>query len=138
MKKFCHHCGKEVIVGAKFCSSCGCNLNSLANTPAPPAAPPKPRSQFEPFAAGGSDDDDDDSYIDKMTHLDIRQDGLQVEITRDRPLGESVGSLVAAAMQSGPLLNPDPARPPQYNDSKVFMEEFRKEAGTRGPANGKE
>lgn len=126
MQKFCHHCGKQVVIGANFCMGCGTNLNSLANTPNTSAAKP---SQFTPFAAG-ADDDDDDSYLDKMQHLNIRQNSLQVEIIPDRPQGETMQSLVAGVLRGGgpPILEPD--RPPQYTNNAQFLADFQKEGGT--------
>jgi hypothetical protein len=38
MSMFCHQCGKEVLEGARFCSSCGTNLTSR-QAPAVPAGP---------------------------------------------------------------------------------------------------
>ncbi len=134
MQKFCHSCGKQLTVGAKFCTECGTNLSSLANipTPAPPAAHAQTRqSQFVPFAVGTDNDDDDgDSYLDKLQSAPVRQNELHVEIVKDRPLGESVGALVSQAMQGGGAPISDPARPPQYTDGSQFLADFRKEAGT--------
>lgn len=132
MQKFCHNCGKQLAVGANFCSSCGVSLSSLTNKP-PTAATEPSTSQFPPFVVGkGSDDDDDDSYLDRMTHVDIRQSELQVEIIKDRPLGESVGALISQAIQSSGPPTIEPARPPlpTSKDNKAFLEEFKKEAGT--------
>lgn len=129
MQKFCHNCGKQLVVGAKFCNECGTSLSSLANTPTPtpPTKSPKP-GQFTPFAVG-RDDDDDDSYLDRLEHVDIRQSELHVEIVKDRPLGESVGALVAQALQGAAPIS-EPARPAQYTDKEVFLKDFRQEAGT--------
>lgn len=124
-QRFCHHCGKPVNIGAKFCGECGTNLLSLANAPADKASP----AQFTPFAVA-SDDDDGDGYLDKLTRAPVRQNELQVEIVRDRPLGESVGALMSQAMQgSGPPVI-DPARPAQFTDAQQFLSDFKKEAGT--------
>lgn len=127
ISKFCHNCGKQVVLGAKFCPECGTNLSSLANVPSPEPKPTK-QSQFQPFAVGS--DEDDDSYIDKMTSLNIRQNELHVEITRDRPIGESVGSLISQALQGGRPLEGEAARPPQYTNNEQFLSDFKKEAGT--------
>jgi hypothetical protein len=135
MQKFCHNCGKQVVVGAKFCNECGTNLTSLANSP----TPPKKSGQFTPIAIGGTDEDED--YIDKIAHLDIRQNELQVEIIRDRPLGESVGALFTNAVQSaqaGHTFIGEEARPAAYQDGKQYLAEFSKEAGTSGPKNGRD
>jgi hypothetical protein len=135
MQKFCHNCGKQLMVGAKFCSSCGVSLSSLSNTPSAPTNPStvvlagnnQRPAQFTPFSVGRDDEDEDDSYIDKIEHLDIRQNELHVEIVRDRPLGESIGSLItqvaAPSNESRPAL-------PNASDNKAFLQEFQKEAGT--------
>ena len=132
MQKFCHNCGKQVVVGAKFCNECGTSLSSLANSPTPaPTAKPTTTArpgQFTPFAVG-RDDDDDDSYLDRLEHVEIRQSELQVEIVKDRPLGESVGALVAQALQGAAPIS-EPARPAQYTNNEVFLKDFRQEAGT--------
>lgn len=131
VQKFCHNCGKQVIAGANFCPSCGTSLGSLSNKPEPipTNTPIRPNSQFTPFAAG-ADDDEDNSYLDKITHLEIRQNELQVEIIKDRPLGETLGSLVAQATSSKEAPIIEPARPAQYTDKEVFLKDFRQEAGT--------
>ena len=127
MQKFCHHCGTQVSAGSKFCSSCGTSLASLSATP---PAPPNNNGQFTPFAVGrnADDDEDDDAYIDKLTHLDIRQNELQVEIIKDRPIGESMGAVISQGANSKTTL--EPARPAQYTDTEKFKVDFQKEAGT--------
>jgi hypothetical protein len=131
MQKFCHSCGKQVIVGAKFCPFCGTNLSSLTAKPTPPpvavAQATRP-GQFSPFSVG--EKDEDDSYIDGLQHLDIRLSSLDVEIVRDRPLGETVGALVSQAMHSSGPPEQAQARPAQYSSQEAFMQDFRKEAGT--------
>lgn len=135
MQKFCHNCGKQLVVGAKFCNECGTSLSSLANKPTPaPTAPstaaPNKQGQFAPFAVGH--DEDDDSYLDRLDHVDIRQSELHVEIIKDRPLGESVGSLIAQVIQGGHAPEIEPARNPipTAQNSEAFLKEFRQEAGT--------
>ena len=88
--KFCHNCGKPNTAGAKFCSDCGTNLLSLAALP--------PKEQVMPVAMnrkssgrGYMEDEDDDDE----TPLVISQTALAVEIIKDRPRGESLGSVVA-------------------------------------------
>lgn len=110
---------------SKFCPECGVNLSSLSSKPEPPTN----KTSFQPFAVG-KDDDDDDSYLDTMEHLQIKQSELQVEIVKDKPLGESVGAVISQGIQAGSPPTIDEARPARYTDSKVCLEEFQKEAGT--------
>jgi len=127
MQKFCHNCGKQLVVGAKFCNECGTSLSSLSNQP----ATPDPNKQFTPVMVGrGEDDEDGDSYIDRMSHINIRQDALHVEIIKDRPLGESVGSLISQAMHAGRAPEVEASRAAPVTDSKSFLEDFKREAGT--------
>lgn len=137
MQKFCHNCGKQLTAGAKFCSSCGTSLSSLSATPAnstPPAA------TFTPILA--NEDDDGDGYIDGISHLarikNIRLAGLDVEIIKDRPIGETIGAMCAQAeMNGGPLLTSLGPREKPYEkiDQKTFLAEFQKEAGPRRATN---
>lgn len=121
--KFCHNCGKKVIEGAKFCPDCGTNLTSLASKPPVPAT-------FEPFTpkrGKNDDDDDEDEYIDRLSHANVRQTELHVEIVKDRPMGETIGSLVAQAPLGGPPIQDDVRQaPPATQD---FLSEFKREAG---------
>ena len=129
MQKFCHNCGKQLSVGAKFCAECGTSLSSLNNKPTPPEVPARP-SQFVPFAAGRDENEDDDSYLDKIDHINIRQSELQVDIIKDRPIGESVGTLIAQALQSGRPTEIEPPRSAPPIDQNAFLAEFKREAGT--------
>ena len=128
-QRYCHHCGKQVIVGARFCSACGVDLSSLAAIPAPVIASQKPQSQFVPFVVK-ADGDEDDSYLDRIEHLDIRQNALHVEIVKDKPQGETLGSVVTQGISAGtpPVL--EGSRPVQFQDKESFLKEFQQEAGT--------
>lgn len=132
MHKFCHNCGKQLVVGAKFCSDCGTSLASLdAKPPAPTPAQTsttRPHGQFTPFVVG-RDEDDDDSYLDKMDHVDIRQTELHVEIVKDRLVGETVGSVFSQGLQAGapPVIDSRPA--PQI-DRDEALKVFQQEAGS--------
>ena len=130
MQKFCHNCGKQVTVGANFCASCGTSLTSLSNTPAPPPVTQRPQGQFTPFAVGKDDDEDGSSYIDKMEHLQIRQNTLQIEIVRDNPLGVSIGNVVQQSLLAGkpPTLEGNRIAAPAV-DKAQFLQEFQQEAG---------
>jgi hypothetical protein len=133
MQKFCHNCGKQLVPDDKFCGKCGTSLSSLSNKPAPPTITPgqtRGASQFTPFVVGRDEDDDDDSYLDRLEVAPIRQHELHVEIIKDRPLGESVGALVAQALQSQGAPTVDPARPAQYANTQAYLDEFKKEAGS--------
>jgi hypothetical protein len=99
----------------------------LANTPPPKTAPPN--NSFQPFSPT-DDDAEDDGYLDRLTHAPIKQTALAVELVGNKPLGESVGSLIAQALQSGPPVHNEPDRVATPVDNKQFMEQFKKEAGT--------
>lgn len=124
MEKFCHHCGKKYIVGAKFCPECGTNLLSLSSTPATAAKAPT----FAPFVV--QSDEDGEESIDRMAHANIRQTELHVEIVKDKPQTETIG----AAMMAGASVNPQNIetikRVVAPIDEKEFLKAFRKEAGT--------
>lgn len=131
MQKFCHNCGKQMVVGAKFCPYCGTSLSSLSatptsSTPATPAA--KPQGQFAPFAVGRDDDDDEDNYIDKLQHVDIRQSELHVDIVKDRPIGETVGSVMSQPIRPESIEKSE--RPAQNQNAEDFKKSFQQEAGT--------
>lgn len=131
MQKFCHNCGKQLVVGAKFCPYCGTSLSSLSATPptAPPATPAaKPQSQFAPFAAGSDDDEDGDSRIDRLSHAPINQNELHVEIQRDRPIGETIGSVMSQAIPPSKIEKLD--RPAAFTNPDEFKKNFAQEAGT--------
>jgi hypothetical protein len=129
MQKFCHNCGKPTpTVEAKFCSYCGTSLSSLSATPTKqPAAP-----TFTPFAIDREDEDYDP--IDRLTKLDIRINKLDVEIIKDRVVGETVAGYVQEALQGAKTVDDGFSRgaPPPV-DSKEFLKEFQKEAGTARP-----
>jgi len=122
-QKFCHNCGKKLVVGDKFCSGCGTNLASLSSKPTPPPAP-----SFKPFSVT-SEEDDDDEAVDRMTHANIRQTELHVDIIKDRPMNETIGDVVKQSLHSGPPRPEEKFKRPTI-DSKQALEAFRKEAGT--------
>jgi hypothetical protein len=126
MHKFCHHCGKQVMVGAKFCAFCGTSLATLSATPTPAPPPASSPGQFAPFAAR-PDDEEGDDYIDKLQHAIISQNELHVEIIRDRPLGETIGSVMANPMKAEPI---DSSVRPAPPSSEEFKAAFQREAGT--------
>lgn len=125
-QRFCHNCGKQLTLGAKFCTECGTSLSSLDNKPTPNKKLP---GQFTPFAVG-KDEDEDSSYLDRLEHLDIKQDGLQVEIVTDRPVGETVGSVFSQGLNAGapPVVDNSPRNLTPVNKD-AFMQEFKREAG---------
>lgn len=127
MQKYCHNCGRQVAVGAKFCNECGTNLSSLANVPEQPKQTVKARSsQFAAFSPG-AEDDDGESYLDKLESAPVRQTELHLEVIKDAPLGESFGAIINQS-QMGMRPSDEPPRPVPVNGN--FLEEFRKEAGT--------
>jgi hypothetical protein len=127
-QKFCHHCGKQLAGSPKFCGNCGTSLSSLSATPTP-------EPSFTPVAISRSDDRE--GYIDEAEHLlrikSLRLQGLDVEITKDRPLGETIGSLAAQAQTAGtPLVSPDDKivrdGPYANYDKKQFLADFQKDS----------
>lgn len=139
MPKFCHNCGKEAQPLWKACPYCETSFSSLTNRP--PIAPPPAKQQESittPFAFVDRDDEGGDSYIDKAQSLsDIlrgkRLHALDVEIRKDQPIKETIGSVHSQATKDTPDVV---VRPTPYAgiDSEAFLKEFQKEAGTRGPS----
>jgi len=126
-QKFCHECGKSVVADAKFCAYCGTNLSSLASTRPPINPPPRPVLPSPTMTEA----QEDDEYIDRIPHLDLRQNELHVEIVRS-PIGkETVRDNILAGMSAGapekiePRISPTSAPTPEQ-----VMEEFKREAGT--------
>jgi hypothetical protein len=77
-------------------------------------------------------DDDDDSYLDRIQHLDIRINKLDVDIVKHRPVGGEVLSpefFKAGASAAPEIINR--SKPFAEVDSKTFMAEFQREAGTQ-------
>jgi hypothetical protein len=132
---YCSKCGRSCPLGSNFCQACGKNLKTLSADPAPPPAPPAPKYRPKPAAASftpfdpNSDEDGDDEYIDYLTHLDVKIDRLNVEIVKDRPLGESLGSIAA---QGGGGGAPVESRHGEFGgvDNETFQKLFSQEAGT--------
>lgn len=122
--KFCHNCGKQTQPDWKACPYCQTSLGSLSATPPKPTPVPA-AAGFTPFAAQA--DDDDDEYVDKLTHLNIRQTSLHVDIVKDRPIGETIG----AAMAQGAHIPPNAENYKRDGvDPAKALEEYKREAGT--------
>ena len=73
---YCHHCGKQLELGARFCSKCGTSLAALSNIPEPPQEIKRPK--FAMPAMGNQDNDDDDG--DSVQHFNLRMNALAVDI----------------------------------------------------------
>ena len=118
-------------LGSKYCSSCGTSLVSLSETPPNPHH--SPRETFTPFSPKQDNDGDED--IDRIDHLDIRQNRLEIEIVRNYQQGEKLGNTVLAGMGGGPPepIEPRPGQYAQDIDKKTFAQEFQKEAGAMRP-----
>lgn len=125
---FCHNCGKKIpAIDAKFCPSCGTSLASLSSKPNIQVPNQKDNiPTFTPFIADG-EDDDEDSYIDKIVKLDIKINELQVDIIKDRPIGESLGTMFANPSK---LTQIEERPKPTLQNTETFLKEFAKEAGT--------
>lgn len=126
--QYCHNCGKQLIIGSRFCSGCGTNLTSLAHTPET-SRPKQARANL--IRPAIKDDDDPESYLDELDHLTVNISALDVEIIKPKQIGETIGSIAMEGAQG--ISSNIEARPiPPSTDKKTFLEEFRKEAGTRG------
>jgi hypothetical protein len=134
MPKFCHNCGKEAQPAWKACPYCETSFASLSSKP-PVHTPQQPAPQVSVTHVDRGDDDD--SYLDRATSLAelLRgarpRDILSAEIIKDRPVVETIGTVAAQPAPNVPDTFVRPA-PYQNVDSQKFLEEFRKEAGTRG------
>lgn len=134
MQKFCHNCGKQMQSGWKVCPFCETSLSSLSARPPEPSTP-----QANTIIPGHVDrENDDDSYLDRANNLSEilrgkRIGGLSVEIVKDRPLGETLGSVAAQGPLTANSENIQRVGPYAQVDEKTFLEEFRKEAGTSQP-----
>jgi hypothetical protein len=133
-RNFCHNCGKPAQADWKACPFCQTSLASLSSTP-PPVPQQLPSAirpaGFAPFSVA-SDDDDPDAYIDRLTHLNIRQTALQVEIVKDRQNLETVGNAIIAGAAVGPVK--DDFKRGGVNPANA-IDEFKREASAMNPQN---
>lgn len=136
MYKFCHQCGKQLQPDSKFCSGCGTNLQSLSAQP-PSAQPPTPPRRLPPMPARATvdsigEDDDDTISVDRIDHLDIRQDQLFVEIVKPPTMKETVGGIVQMGISQGADKEPEFKRdmPFQNTTDDQIQKQFLKEGGT--------
>jgi hypothetical protein len=114
-KKYCHSCGKETLIGSRFCGACGTKLDSLDEKPPGlqpkgplPRVHPQPRETFEPAVLGArggrrQDDDDDDSQIradrvDSLAELGISMNELSIDIDSPRVQRESFANVVKSGL----------------------------------------
>ena len=122
MKKYCPSCGKQNPVSANYCCHCG-DSTSLAKK-----VKPKPTSPIRVIHEDMDDEEDEDSQIQ------ITASKLDIEILPSFQTGETIGSLMQAGEQIGPVTSDGHIEGggPKI-DKKQFLEEFRREAGpTRG------
>jgi len=131
--RFCHSCGKQQILGAKFCAYCGTNLLSLSSPP-PSENNSKSEASFVPFTA--EQDDEDSDYIDRMTHFKPKINGFEIESISNLPVQRK--DTLASVVQQGMLSGPDSEVPRIISnkpiDQKEFLAEFQKVAGTKRPS----
>lgn len=128
MKYYCFSCGQPTeytIAKPKFCSSCGTNFESKAQTNAQPtlAKPPTPQ-----LSTARVDDDDDDgpSLQDAKEVPNINK--LDVEVNIGKKSGEKLGNILGTASTNDYVQSPEPKG--KKVSRKKFLEEFKKEAGT--------
>lgn len=126
MPNFCHNCGKQMQHGWKACPFCETSLSSLTATPKPQQAAP-PQNTFIPVAVG--EEDDEASYLDRITHLDIRMNRLELDIQVPKPMGETLGTAMANPLP----FNKNEVREPVKADQKQVLEDFKKEASAIKP-----
>lgn len=127
--KYCHHCGGQMpSIGAKFCPFCGTSLASLNAAPPPP---PQKQTQnsLPPPSWANSDPDDPEAYLDRMEHLNVRINKLEIEVSSPpQVVSEKLGSFAGTAVidksefRQGPYSNLTPEQ---------IKEQFAKEAGSR-------
>jgi ribosomal protein L40E len=122
--KFCPMCGAKAQITSNFCGSCGASLNSLT----PKKSEPSKANQttFEPFSPDR--EDEDDSYIDRLTHLPIKINALELEESRFKPRQkETIGTVVSQGAGSDPSESRGAGRYSTMSREE-FLKEFSKEA----------
>ena len=122
MKSYCPHCGKPYQIKGNFCSSCGESLNSFAKKEVKQA----PASTFTPFVAE-REDDEDSNYLDRISHLDIRINKLELDIPVYKPVRETVGGVMS---QKGGGENYNRGVGPYLGNPERALQELAKEGGS--------
>lgn len=141
-KKYCHNCGKQSPLGAKFCPSCGTSLASIderpPGQPEPETVPnrvrPRVQSTFRPRVVGEEDDDDDTGplradKVGSLSELGIALSSLDCELRLDPVFKETVGGLVQQGKMSGPITVDSPRPSPSLSD-KDLLAQMKIEGGT--------
>lgn len=134
-RKFCHSCGKETQLVAKFCPYCGTNLSSLTSTPPQDESefkrPARPKGTFKPFAIerpNSIDEDDDYDPYENAEGIEVNISKLEVDIAPINRNKDTVGGL----MSLGPAGEEN--RPtPNIIGAKEAIENFQKEGGALRP-----
>lgn len=140
--KFCPECGKKSLAGAKFCTDCGTNLNSLAAKPPiqeepeeKPVIKPKKQKAIATFVPTMGDDDEEGTIradrVESISDLNISLSSLDVEIPQRQMPKETVGGLVSQGLQMGKEQAGQFERRPQMPkmDKNDFLNMFKKEGG---------
>lgn len=131
---FCHNCGKKLVIGSKFCSYCGTNLASLSFTPTKST----PSQQPPMVVTATKDEDDDDDYIDKLEHLEVRIDKLDVDIVHGpSQVNETIGTLMTSAKSQTIKREPPRTGPYSNINREEFLKNFQQEAGAIRSSNEK-
>jgi hypothetical protein len=107
---------------AKFCPHDGTSLQSLSSKPTPR---PEPTPTFTPFQVNRANDDE--NYLDRIDHLDIRINHLEVEINAPKaPEPDKLGAIAMTTKNVDTFVRPQPFASVSDED---FLKTFQKEAG---------
>lgn len=135
--KYCHNCGKQVPIVAKFCPLCGTSLISIEEKPPVTASRPQGPSDFyrknQSFVPVASDDDDGENIladkVNSIRELGIAISSLDFNLSIDSAQRETVGGL----MKQGESLPQNYKESPRISipvDAQAVMAQFQQEAGT--------
>ena len=138
--KYCHNCGKKVLIGGKFCSSCGTSLASIDEKPPVPEQRipndrirPKTPTTFTPRVVG-EDEDDEILKVDRVesiNELNLSMSSLDVDFGRtfDKPR-ETVAGLMSQGANLPQGGTEEKRLSPAPLGQEEIIKQFAAEAGT--------